>query len=413
LDIRGHPIEYTSTIPKVLKQHKNQFPIRQDFPNGIVEGQTYTDDLWDHSAVLPIWMKEYFQWHKEQQSFLQKNVAQWDQISYYLVECTDAYEHCGGTADRLGPLPFHIRIAARDKRLLLIQWNKPVPLETYLLPPIGGLDWRVPSFLNENFQQELATRSATFERQILKFSAYPKVRLLRVKLQSHNHASVTYDSFRTSINDPTFAQVYHDLWRVLFTPVPDVACLIEEQLRSLKLIPGEYIAVHLRALYAVDKRDEGLVQWWSRNSLHCATTKLPKFHTHNPSRVMPILFVSDSTFATQAAKSYAKERGIEIVHRAHQKQPLHLEKSFSQNPTDYYDTFVDLYMIGMSQCTAYNMGGFGRWGSLIGYNSSCVFAMTANMSQCNFSDEGRQSQSAPSLTDISPITSVFLPPMTT
>lgn len=363
-------------------------------------------------------LADYFQWHTEQRALLRQNPEHWDQLKYYLVECTTAYEHCGGTADRLGPLPFHVRIASSNNRLLLIKWRKPAPLEEFLLPPMGGVDWRVPDWLFDHLQQESATRVGTVERDILKFSAYKQARVLRVKFQSHFHGQEAYDARRiSSTAEPSFGQVYHDLWRVVFTPAPPIAALIEQQMKELQLVPGTYITIHLRALYAVKEREEGLLQWWSQNSIHCATTKLPTYH--DPSGdggnalAMPILFVSDSTFSTKAAKSYAHDRGIDVVHRKHSKPPLHLEKAenwSSLDATDFYDTFVDLYMIGMSQCTAYNMGGFGRWGSLIGYNSSCVFQMFANMIKCDFTSQGR---TAGGINRMAPKFPLFLPPMAT
>jgi hypothetical protein len=179
------------------------------------------------------------------------------------------------------------------------------------------------------------------------------------------------------------------LWRVWFTPVPAIATEIENQMELLGLVPGQYVSTHLRALYGVETREDAIVQWWARNAVGCATTKLP---VYGPSgTAMPILFVSDLTFATEVASTYAQSRGIEVVHRVHSpgKQPLHLEKANITDASEYYDAFVDVYMLGMSRCTAYNMGGYGKWGSRIGYNSSCVFFMKAVMERCDFTKKGR------------------------
>ena len=56
------------------------------------------------------------------------------------------------------------------------------------------------------------------------------------------------------------------------------------------------------------------------------------------------------------------------------EDPIHL--GFVQNvtqrhPSEFYDTFVDIWVLGMSECLVYNQGGFGTWGLLIGYNSKC------------------------------------------
>eukprot|EP00980_Cylindrotheca_fusiformis_P031077 scaffold25800_cov162-Cylindrotheca_fusiformis.AAC.3 len=446
----------SESVPKLRTKNETKDTGKSSFStlqNGIREGHVYEyitsgKKLWEHSSTIPKWMKgrqpcrlptdpirlpsnlicpffpitDYFQWHNEQRKTLRNNPEQWDQIKYYLVECTNTYEHCGGTADRLGPLPFHVRVASSNNRLLLFHWTKPAPLEEFLQPPIGGIDWRVPDWLFDTLQQESATRVATDERRIFKFAAYKQARVLRVKFQSHFHGQEAYDARRMNEDEPSFAQIYHDLWRVFFTPVPHIGALIEQQMKALQLIPGRYIAVHLRALYGVKDREEGLLQWWSQNSINCATSKLP---IHAPSMLtdsndrsaaMPILFVSDSTFATHAASSYASTRGIHIVHRPHVKQPIHLEKAANLSAlrsSDFYDTFVDLYMIGMSQCTAYNMGGFGRWGSLIGYNSSCVFQMFADMVECDFTSEGRKRSRIDKEYIGMVRNALFLPPMPT
>jgi hypothetical protein len=40
------------------------------------------------------------------------------------MECLDSHPICGGTADRLKPLPSLLRVAASSKRYLLIHWSR-------------------------------------------------------------------------------------------------------------------------------------------------------------------------------------------------------------------------------------------------------------------------------------------------
>jgi hypothetical protein len=40
-------------------------------------------------------------------------------------------------------------------------------------------------------------------------------------------------------------------------------------------------------------------------------------------------------------------------------------------PSDYYGTFVDLYLLAGGRCTAFNIGGYGRWSNLLSPNASC------------------------------------------
>jgi hypothetical protein len=107
-------------------------------------------NLWGHSKTIPYWMKKYLRWHHQQtRQFL--NPQKWNDPSmrYLIMECLENHPKCGGTSDRLKPLPTLIRIAASTNRILLIHWTRPAKLEAFLLPPKGGIDWRVPDWLRE------------------------------------------------------------------------------------------------------------------------------------------------------------------------------------------------------------------------------------------------------------------------
>ena len=344
------------------------------------------------------------------------------------MECTDTYRACGGTADRLGTIPYAIAIANQTQRILLIRWTQPAQLEEFLMPPLGGMDWRVPSWLLESFEsisnggvqnaKNKFVKYATYEEKILKFAHAPTLPLLRMKFQAHDHGAGYYNAnARRFANEPTFEQVFHDTWRVLFTPTPPISAMIEQNMINLNLLPGRYVSVHIRALYNVEERDQAHINYWAQNGIRCATSKFGDLDA-SMSQALPILFVSDSTDATQAAKSYAKEQDLDhyVVTRSHDHQPLHLEKdkeatqkndengdidgdalsgvaiSRQRDPSAFYDTFVDIYMLGMSRCTVYNMGGYGLWGSMIGYNSSCTFHTKANMIRCPLNTHGRLNQ---------------------
>jgi hypothetical protein len=63
------------------------------------------------------------------------------------MQCLDKMGHCGGTADRLKSFVFLLRIAHESRRIFLIYWNMPARLDEFLVPPKGGIDWRVPTFM--------------------------------------------------------------------------------------------------------------------------------------------------------------------------------------------------------------------------------------------------------------------------
>jgi hypothetical protein len=419
--------------------------------------------LWEHSLLLPIWMKEYFTWHQQKRKFLQQYPEQWQSIRYYLVECTERYPNCGGTADRLGLLPYHVQYAAAAQRLLLFHWSIPAPLESFLLPPQYGIDWTVPSWLQQQFDETMPTfpivRNHHQHRQrrkrkrnhnkvtvaldtqdLMDTLQFSQLVLVRAKIQLHDHGANSYNSmiFRQVVyhnhnnNDtttgsttkatpqnnnntnhsstsstvavePTFEQVFHDLWRIFFTPVPSIAAKIHQQviITTLDLSPpGSYIAMHLRLLYGETTLTDAQIQRWTRNMIHCTIQYLVPTFLQNSSyynismmtmttmTIPTLLFVSDSIKAIQEAVVYARMLQIPLVHRpmTTNQNPLHLEKNFPRHtkPTNhtnvdfgnadaFHDTFVDMYSLAMSQCVAYQAGGFGRWGRMMSYDSSCYY----------------------------------------
>jgi hypothetical protein len=102
-------------------------------------------NLWDDDMEfesLPRWMKSYFDWHKHKRKTWTPD--SWESERWMIMQCLAGHDRkCGGTADRLKPIPWALRVAYQTKRILLIRWTRPVKLEEFLVPPKGGMDWRV------------------------------------------------------------------------------------------------------------------------------------------------------------------------------------------------------------------------------------------------------------------------------
>jgi hypothetical protein len=88
---------------------------------------------------------EYLVWHKQQRDTL--TPSNWESRRFLIMQCLDKMGHCGGTADRLKSFVFLLRIAHESQRIFLIYWNMPTRLDEFLVPPKGGIDWRVPTFM--------------------------------------------------------------------------------------------------------------------------------------------------------------------------------------------------------------------------------------------------------------------------
>jgi hypothetical protein len=76
------------------------------------------------------------------------------------------------------------------------------------------------------------------------------------------------------------------------------------------------------------------------------------------------------------------DRG-KYFHRHWGKQGYHDVKD---DPSQYYDVFVDLYLLGKSQCVTTGAGGYGRLGSMLSYNRTC--SMDHSMTTCQWQGGG-------------------------
>lgn len=237
--------------------------------------------------------------------------------------------------------------------------------------------------------------------------------------QQDNHEEYHRDD--DDVDEPIFSEVYHDVWRIFFRPSPAVATLVEQKFqvpppdrpgRNDLLVPGRYTAVHLRALYGRRTfRKSHEVQDLTQNALNCASQLQPGGG--------PFFFASDLQRALELAVLYGQTHNV-TVHVAstgttavageaepvventttsnkpatgsdtgtktiktmntsattkYEDGPLHLAKAKDlhlRGAHEFYPTFVDLWILGMGRCTVVNRGGFGTFGALIGYNSTCL-----------------------------------------
>jgi hypothetical protein len=351
------------------------FPIIMAPFNGSVDPfydiQSDGTNLWDDDPGIPAWLKAYLNWHKFQRTTWDPN--HWADDRWMIMQCLKDQDkrRCGGTADRLKPLPTLLRIAYEHHRMFLIRWTRPAMLETYLVPPKGGVDWRVPEWLGKVMANETHGRRFVPSKIIRKY-APTNLTLMRTRYQSNVAGKDIYNAARHDDEEPVFEEVFAPIWRLFFRPSPAIALIIQDHLESSGLVPGHYVAAHLRALYAIEARPLYMTTRWTINAVNCASQLRPG---------APIFFTSDSSDATNIAQTYAAEqRGKLVIHTPHPNPPLHIDQDpdwQDHKPSDYYDTFVDLYLIALAGCVAYNKGGFGSWGMLIGDSSNCSISHEA------------------------------------
>jgi hypothetical protein len=103
---------------------------------------------WKNSTVLPAWFKDYVALHREQRLAL--NETNWEDQRYLIMRCLDIDTKCGGASDRLQSIPAMLALANKTRRIFFIKWSRPAPLQEFLVPPKGGLDWTIPEWLDEH-----------------------------------------------------------------------------------------------------------------------------------------------------------------------------------------------------------------------------------------------------------------------
>jgi hypothetical protein len=108
-----------------------------------------------------------------------------------------------------------------------------------------------------------------------------------------------------------------------------------------------------------------------------------------------------------------------VTHTPKPNPPLHLDRCRDwqgRPPSDFYDTFVDLYLIALGGCVTFNKGGYGHWALLIGGDYQCFIDQATTDSggiqhKCQWM-EGKNEVAAPVvITQQKPSTPLFLEAM--
>ena len=366
---------------------------------------------------IPEWMKDYFRWHRYKRSTW--NLTDWKSERWLISQCLMSQDQkkCGGTADRLKPVPTLLRRAWLSKRVYLIRWTRPGRLEEFLVPPVGGFDWRVPEELATIMDDDSNGKRLSTRRTIEQYSM-GGMALVRSRFQtdtpglhynnwvfgenytntgitsSNGNANENENTNTNETQEPDFDRIFPSVWNIVFTPSRPIQEIIRVKLKQMDLVPNQYAASHLRALYSVKERKEQIVEKFTSNALACATELLPN---------APIFFASDSAVAIRHALELSRNNndgnnnsgndsgGMQQQQQQQQQQrrlpftkvvsaydpeddnksPMHLD-AYIAPVEQFYNTFVDLYLMAIAKCITYNKGGFGHWAMLIGGSQGCT-----------------------------------------
>ena len=341
----------------------------------MMDGEAF---LWTNRSMFPDWMKSYMDWHASVVVNLKQE--NWKNYKYLVLRCYRKDERCGGLSDRLKPVPLMLLAAHRSKRILLIDWDRPCALQEFLITPVGGFQWNVPSFmipLLRNGSFYVVTRASNLIESCSQYDS----RVLYTHLHDAQGGMTQYDE---EFGTGAFAQVYHALFRTFFQPSPNVQYLIDKHLvtdpmqassNDKLLVQGQYSVAHFRAEYGREVKrhplllEPAFLQKVTMNAIRCASELQPSVEA------VPIYFASDNPVALATARQIAKVFDYPIItFERSEEKPRHLDDYDKNNvtrPSDYYSTFVDLFLAGSGKCVTHGRGGFGRFASLLSFNVTC------------------------------------------
>lgn len=369
LSVECDKIDPSQVVPPIV-----QAPAAEEKPGGAVveSGPLETEALVETEAnsvnrkpipEFPRWLNDYFAWHREELEKL--NESNWHKYRYLVLRCLATDEKCGGASDRLQSFLLGLLFGSLSERLVFIHWERPAPLEEFLVPTPGGIDWRLPQWLDEKFDYDKA-------RMLVTTAFKPVTRNTLLVTMRHQQFWPEFYDDRKQDDERSYEEIFHDVWRRTFEPSLPVEAMTEKAMREMDIEPDKYVAVHVRAKYFRDKTgDAELIQ----NAINCASRLRPGW---------PIYFASDSSRAMKIAVEYGKSVGGKVVARSNPREPLHLDRGeeflnhrkrftgYSDvSASQYYDVFVDLYLLANSQCVAMGYGGYGRLGSMLSFNRTC------------------------------------------
>jgi len=275
------------------------------------------------------------------------------------------------------------------------------------MPPMSGIDWRCPSHVLEKMPKsrkgagvrgisigcvkvEMIEMKGCMEGYIKGARKLTNKTLIYLNLASRSEDGInkanmffqmhTYaDKMPKIVSDWQYIDIFGDIFRVMFEPVPTLAQRINKTMTELGLKENEYSSAHVRARYPtakiktiVDttgfedyKNVEDILNPVIDNALRCANRIAPD--------LTKIFFASDQHDIIDSIEkrniSFG-EGGETRVVGIHQNTIIkHFDKTYNDTKaSDFYSLFEDLLIMGGSRCVTHGVGSFGAFGAGISGN---------------------------------------------
>jgi len=328
---------------------------------------------------LPDWVKQYAAWHNTQRTrFLdakRNNSTSADDIKFLISRCLEN-DTCGGASDRLQDMPYNLMLANQTNRILLVRWEKPGRLQHYLVPPKDGIDWTLEGEMYNYLKHE-------------NWHNRGKETDTRLQIVSTIRRDSAAPIFRYYENTQLGHKIYHEVFRLLFTPSPALAERVESTMTLLGLVPTHYSSIHLRVKYPhkdikeatfTFERHKSKIVAWATNAVNCAAELHPNttIYVSSDSNDTVGYLLEESQFAKhyiEATTKHAKTHPlvVKLVSRDYSNENEHVAFSNVKDPDGFMSVFEDLIIMGLGKCVAHGLGGYGRLGAALS-GGECVIA---------------------------------------
>jgi hypothetical protein len=245
-------------------------------------------------SQFPEWIQNYVSWHQQMRREFPGMKLFEDNPKAPKLLVRTCLGLCGGLHDRLGQLPWDLYLANQTNRVLLIAWQRPQPLEEFLVPhenvnngngngnntgvAASFLDWSIPKEALFGFKDIRRVRNITSlfqgypddrpEEEFWKTQLdealerantgkYRNTRVLRHRILGHlgqDDLERRLVALGGTTSPATIADVSkihtgalfgHIFW-LFFKPSPPIDQQFRAILQHLTLRPNQYSAVHCR-----------------------------------------------------------------------------------------------------------------------------------------------------------------------
>lgn len=376
---------------------------------------TRQDSRYADSSALPTWLSEYFDWHNRMRHKYPGDKILTDPKAPGVIIKNCAYK-CGGLHDRLGHLGWDLLLANQTRRILLIHWCTPAPIEHFLVP--NKVDWTLPrsSFLDDRLFSNTTKVHIHCDRAVeewtMLFDGYVEYiqgdafftehvdiaidratkgdlkdkKILRYKVLGDDFKLKQRLMERHNESDPiSWSDSFSSAFWTLFKPSEGLQRALGDAFKELQLsIPADYnappfYALHVRVRHprghvgvaieakggaggarGVDKfglefRDEAktFAVGVAEHALQCAR----KMHLQKHSFFSETyIFYADSEELVDYVGQNYQSKGIRVQNMT--GTVLHIDRQHGHPPDSYYSAFIDLFVAAHADCIVFGAGNY-------------------------------------------------------